>query len=109
MLHERPILSQPEFRALLGARLTYALGYTGLGVGASRWAGGVIRDFILRPDSDLLRLRFVQSLPIPFPPEPLRFATVEVVRRELARADRNEGRRGVLLRILDALGIGFDS
>ncbi len=92
-----------------GGRLTYALGYTGLGVGASRWAGGVVRDFILRPDSDLLRLRFVQSLPIPFPPEPLRYAAVETVRRELARADRNEGRRGLLLRTLDALGIGFDS
>jgi glycine/D-amino acid oxidase-like deaminating enzyme len=93
----------------LGGRLTYALGYTGLGVGASRWAGGVVRDFILRPDSELLQLRFVQSLPIPFPPEPLRYVTVEAVRRELARADRNEGRRGVLLRTLDALGIGFDS
>ncbi len=93
----------------LGGRLTYALGYTGLGVGASRWAGGIIRDFILRPDSDLLRLRFVQSLPIPFPPEPLRFAAVEAVRHELARADRNEGRRGLLLQTLDALGIGFDS
>ena len=92
-----------------GGRLTYALGYTGLGVGASRWAGGVVRDFILQPDSDLLRLRFVQSLPIPFPPEPLRYAAVETVRRELARADRNEGRRGLLLRTLDALGIGFDS
>ena len=92
-----------------GGRLTYALGYTGLGVGASRWAAGIVRDFILRPDSDLLRLRFVQSRPIPFPPEPLRYATVQAVRHELARADRNEGRRGLLLRTLDALGIGFDS
>jgi glycine/D-amino acid oxidase-like deaminating enzyme len=97
------------FGQALGGRLTYALGYTGLGVGASRWAGGVVRDFILRPDSDLLRLRFVQSLPIPFPPEPLRYAAVQAVRAELARADRNEGRRGLLLRTLDALGIGFDS
>jgi glycine/D-amino acid oxidase-like deaminating enzyme len=93
----------------LGGRLTYALGYTGLGVGASRWAAGVVRDFILRPESELLRLRFVRSLPIPFPPEPLRFAAVQAVRHELARADRNEGRRGILLRTLDALGIGFDS
>jgi glycine/D-amino acid oxidase-like deaminating enzyme len=97
------------FGQALGGRLTYALGYTGLGVGASRWAGGVVRDFILLPDSDLLRLRFVQSRPIPFPPEPLRYATVQAVRHELARADRNEGRRGLLLRTLDALGIGFDS
>ena len=97
------------FGQALGGRLTYALGYTGLGVGASRWAGGVVRDFILRPDSDLLRLRFVRSLPVPFPPEPLRYAAVQAVRWELARADRNEGRRGLLLRTLDALGVGFDS
>jgi glycine/D-amino acid oxidase-like deaminating enzyme len=93
----------------LGGRLTYALGYTGLGVGASRWAAGIVRDFILRPDSDLLRLRFVRSRPVPFPPEPLRSVAVNLVRHELDRADRNEGRRGLVLRTLDALGIGFDS
>ncbi|GAC1669284.1 MAG: FAD-dependent oxidoreductase [Candidatus Limnocylindrales bacterium] len=97
------------FGQALGGRLVYALGYTGLGVGASRWAAGVVRDIILRPDSDLLRLRFVRSRPVPFPPEPLRWLAVEAVRRELDRADRNDGRRGLLLRTLDAMGIGFDS
>ncbi len=38
------------FGQTMGGRVTYALGYTGLGVGASRWAGGVVRDFILRPE-----------------------------------------------------------
>ena len=89
--------------------MTYALGYTGLGVGASRWAGGVVRDFLLRPDEDRLRLRIVSSSPVPFPPEPFRSAAVETVRHELDRADREEGRRGLILRTLDALGIGFDS
>jgi glycine/D-amino acid oxidase-like deaminating enzyme len=97
------------FGQAMGGRLTYALGYTGLGVGASRWAGGVVRDFILRPDSDLLSLRFVRSRPFPFPPEPLRSLAVNAVRHELDRADRNGGRRGLLLRMLDAIGIGFDS
>jgi glycine/D-amino acid oxidase-like deaminating enzyme len=97
------------FGQALGGRLSYALGYTGLGVGASRWAAGVARDFVLRPDSDLLRLRFVRSEPFPFPPEPLRSLAVNLVRRELDRADRNEGRRGLILKTLDALGIGFDS
>ena len=97
------------FGQALGGRLTYSLGYTGLGVGASRWAAGIVRDFILRPDSDLLKLRFVQTPPIPFPPEPLRSLAVNAVRHELDRADRNEGRRGLLLKTLDALGIGFDS
>jgi hypothetical protein len=31
------------------------------------------------------------------------------VRAELDRADRNDGRRSMFLRTLDALGIGFDS
>ena len=97
------------FGQTMGGRVTYALGYTGLGVGASRWAGGVVRDFMLRPDEDRLRLRMVASPPVPFPPEPLRSIAVEGVRRALDRADRDEGRRGVLLRTLDALGIGFDS
>ncbi len=97
------------FGQTMGGRVTYALGYTGLGVGASRWAGGVVRDFIVRPDEDRLRLRIVTSPPIPFPPEPLRSLTIEMVRRELDRADRNEGRRGLLLKTLDALGIGFNS
>ena len=97
------------FGRLLGGRVTYALGYTGLGVGASRWAAGVVRDLILRPAEDRLRLRLVTSPPIPFPPEPLRSFAVDTVRRELDRADRNEGRRGLILRTLDAIGIGFDS
>lgn len=97
------------FGQTLGGRVTYALGYTGLGVAASRWAGGVVRDFILRPDEDRLRLRIVASPPMPFPPEPFRSIAINVVRAELDRADRNAGRRSLLLRTLDNLGIGFDS
>ena len=97
------------FGQTMGGRVTHALGYTGLGVGASRWAGGVVRDFILRPDSDMLRLELVRSAPFPFPPEPFRSLAVNLVRHELDRADRDAGRRGLVLRTLDALGIGFDS
>ena len=97
------------FGRLLGGRVTYALGYTGLGVGASRWAAGVVRDMILRPAEDRLRLRLVTSPTIPFPPEPLRSLVVDVVRHELDRADRDGGHRGLILRTLDAIGIGFDS
>jgi hypothetical protein len=31
------------------------------------------------------------------------------MRREIARADRNHGRPGLLMRTLDRFGIGFDS
>jgi glycine/D-amino acid oxidase-like deaminating enzyme len=97
------------FGQTMGGRVTYALGYTGLGVGTSRWAAGVVRDLLLRPDEERLRLRIVCSPPFPFPPEPIRSIAVDTVRRELDRADRDEGRRSVILRTLDALGIGFDS
>jgi glycine/D-amino acid oxidase-like deaminating enzyme len=97
------------FGQLLGGRVTYALGYTGLGVGASRWAAGVVRDLLLRPTEERLRLRFVTSPPFPFPPEPLRSFVVDVVRTELDRADREEGHRSLILRTLDAMGVGYDS
>ncbi|MEO5965630.1 MAG: FAD-dependent oxidoreductase, partial [Candidatus Limnocylindrales bacterium] len=97
------------FGETLGGRVHYALGYTGLGVGATRWAAGILRDQVLRPDSPLLDLRFVRSLPFPIPTEPIRTPAVEVMRRAVIAADANEGRRGLFLRAMDVLGIGFDS
>jgi len=97
------------FGDVMGGRVHYALGYTGLGVGASRWAAGILRDKLLRPDSDLLRLRFVRSTPFPIPPEPLRTPVVEMMRREVMRSDDADGRRSLFLRAMDALGVGFDS
>jgi len=79
-----------------------------LGVGASRWAAGIARDFILRPGSDLLG--FASSVAAgPFPPEPLRSLVVETCATSSPAPTRTAGRRGLLLRTLDALGIGFDS
>ena len=60
------------FGDALGGRVHYALGYTGLGVGSSRWAAGILRDRLLRPDSPLLDLELVRSRPFPIPPEPIR-------------------------------------
>jgi len=97
------------FGELLGGRVHYALGYTGLGVGATRWAAGIVRDRLLRPESPLLELRFVNSPPFPIPPEPVRTPAVELMRREVIRADAEGGRRSLILRTLDTLGIGFDS
>ena len=89
--------------------MAYSLGYTGLGVGASRFGAGVMLDLLDGRDSEALSLRAVRSRPLPFPPEPLRWAGVQLTRHELARADRNAGRRGPWLGLLDRLGMGFDS
>ena len=55
------------FGEALGGRVHYALGYTGLGVGSSRWAAGILRDRLLRPDSPLLRARARAVAPVPHP------------------------------------------
>jgi hypothetical protein len=47
--------------------------------------------------------------PVPFPPEPVRSAVIGFTQREIARADRSQGQRGLWLRTLDRLGLGFDS
>lgn len=92
-----------------GGRVVWALGYTGLGVATTRFAARVLTDKLLDPGSGLLDLAFTSSKPVPFPPEPLRWAGVSLTRRAIARADRREGRRGPWLTTLDRVGIGFDS
>ena len=92
-----------------GGRVAYALGYTGLGVGASRFGAQVGLDLLSGAPTPLTQLRFVQRKPLPFPPEPLRSLGINITRRALASADRRGGRRSVWLRALDRLGVGFDS
>ena len=98
-----------SFGTALDGRVAYAVGYTGLGVGATRFGGHVCLDLLYRPGSALLDLDLVRTAPVPFPPEPIRTVGVQLTRRAIARADANEGRRGPWLRLLDRLGLGFDS
>jgi len=93
----------------LGGRVGYALGFTGLGVGATRFAGDVLLDLLGGLDTPRTRLEMVRKKPVPFPPEPVRWAGIEATRRSLARADANGGKENLWLRTLDRLGLGFDS
>jgi glycine/D-amino acid oxidase-like deaminating enzyme len=90
-------------------RLAYAAGYTGLGVGASRFAANVMLDLLGGEQTERTGLSMVRTGPVPFPPEPVRSAVIQLTRSSLARADRNGGRRDLWLRTLDRLGLGFDS
>ena len=90
-------------------RLAYAAGYTGLGVGASRFAGNVLLDLLSGQQTERTGLAMVAGKPAPFPPEPLRSGVIQLTRASLARADRQQGRRDLWLRTLDRLGLGFDS
>ena len=90
-------------------RVAYTVGHTGLGVGASRFGAEVALDLLDGRETEATRLRAIRSQPLPFPPEPLRWAVIELTRNRLAAADRRGGRRGLWLRTLDRLGLGFDS
>jgi len=90
-------------------RTAYAVGFTGLGVGASRFGAQVLLDLLDKKDTQRTRLQMVRSKPIPFPPEPFRSLVVNLTRRALDQADQNEGRRNLWLQTLDKLGLGFDS
>jgi glycine/D-amino acid oxidase-like deaminating enzyme len=93
----------------LGDKVAYAAGYTGLGVGATRWGARVCLDLVDGLVTERTELELVRKKPLPFPPEPFRSAGVWVTRRAIARSDRRQGRRGLWLRLLDAVGLGFDS
>ena len=92
-----------------GGRVAYATGYTGLGVGATRFGARVALDLLDGRRTEATNLRYVRRRPLPFPPEPLRTGVIRLTQNRLAAADRREGRRGLWLRTLDRLGLGFDS
>jgi glycine/D-amino acid oxidase-like deaminating enzyme len=97
------------FGTALGGRVAYAAGYTGLGVVAGRFGARVALDLLDGRVTEATRSRYVRRKPVPFPPEPLRSAVIQLTRNRLAAADRRDGRRGLWLGMLDRLGLGFDS
>ncbi|WP_411721046.1 NAD(P)/FAD-dependent oxidoreductase [Mycetocola sp.] len=105
--------SSTRFNAFYGTALrgqvAYVLGHTGLGVGSSRFSADVLVDLLDQSETERTRLKMVRSQPVPFPPEPVRSVGVNLTRRSMAKADRQEGRRDLWLKSMDALGIGFDS
>ena len=90
-------------------RIAYAAGFTGLGVGASRFAGNVLLDLLGGTPTERTELAMVRERPLPFPPEPLASLGIRLTDWSMHRADRRQGRRNLLLKALDAVGMGFDS
>lgn len=108
-----PIDSTTRFTAAYGTayggRVAYAVGHTGLGVGASRFSADVALDLLSGEATSRLRYELVRRRPFPIPPEPLRDPIVQYTRRSILQADAAEGRRNLWLRTLDRFGLGFNS
>ncbi|MFJ6699265.1 NAD(P)/FAD-dependent oxidoreductase [Streptomyces sp. NPDC091272] len=102
-----------RFSAFFGTahagKVAYAAGYTGLGVGATRFGAEVMLDLLDGRKTERTELEMVRSKPLPFPPEPVAWAGIEITKRSMARADDNGGRRNLWLKAMDKVGLGFDS
>ena len=90
-------------------RVAYVLGFTGLGVGSTRFGAQVMLDLLDGVSNERTALRMVRKKPMPFPPEPLRFFFIRLTQWSINQADKNNGKRNLWLKLLDSLGLGFDS
>ncbi|MBT2491116.1 FAD-dependent oxidoreductase [Streptomyces sp. ISL-96] len=102
-----------RFSAFFGTahagKVAYAAGYTGLGVGSTRFGADVMLDLLAGERTERTELEMVRSKPVPFPPEPFAWAGIGITKWSLARSDDNGGHRNVWLKAMDKLGLGFDS
>ena len=98
----------PWFDTTMDGRVGWAIGFTGLGVGSSRFGALVALDLLDGRATERTRLEMVRRAPLPFPPEPARTLVVAATKRSLIREDQT-GRRNLWLRLLDRIGVGFDT
>ncbi|MBM7769353.1 NAD(P)/FAD-dependent oxidoreductase [Glutamicibacter nicotianae] len=97
------------FDLAYGGKVAYCAGFTGLGVGATRFGAKVMLDLLSGKKTELTELELVRTKPIPFPPEPAAWVGVKLMTSQLAKADRNHGERSAFLKLMDKIGMGFDS
>lgn len=98
----------PFFQKSHKGNVVQAAGFTGLGVASSRFAANIMIDLLFDQKTERTSLQFVKSKPLPFPPEPFRSLSIWLTRKSLVREDRT-GKRNCWLKLLDWLGVGFDS
>ncbi len=90
-------------------KVAYVMGFTGLGVASTRFGAATMLDLLDGLDTERTRLSMVRRRPLPFPPEPFKWIFIRITQAAIKRADSHQGRRNLWLRLLDALGLGFDS
>ena len=90
-------------------KTAYVMGYTGLGVGASRFGAQVMLDILYGCKTQRTELEMVKTKPLPFPPEPVRSIGIYLSRWSMGQADNHQGQENLWLRMMNWLGLGFDS
>lgn len=93
----------------MGGKVSYSAGYTGLGVGSTRFGASVMLDLLAGEKTARTELKFPVTKPFPIPPEPIAYPAVQMMRNAIVKSDENGGKDGVLIRGMELFGIGFDS
>ncbi|MFY9783841.1 MAG: FAD-dependent oxidoreductase [Acidimicrobiales bacterium] len=99
----------PFWGSAFQGKVSYVMGYTGLGVASTRFGASVMLDLLDQRESESTKLTMVRKKPVPFPPEPFRWIFIRITQWSLQHADENEGRRNLWLRLLAIFNLGFDS
>jgi hypothetical protein len=66
-------------------------------------------DLLDEIENEATSLQMVKHKPIPFPPEPFRFLFIRLTQWSINKADQNQGKRNIWLKLLDFLKLGFNS
>ena len=88
-------------------RVAWSIGYTGLGVGATRFGARIGLELLGYQPSDILQMQFIRKKALNWVPEPFRWIGVTLTRHALSKADANGGKRGLWLKLLDYFNMGF--
>ncbi|MCB0375249.1 MAG: FAD-dependent oxidoreductase [Sinomicrobium sp.] len=88
-----------------GGKMVWAGGYSGLGVAASRFGARVALELSDHKDTEITRLKMVRKKPLPFPPNPIRYHLVVSTKEQFAKADANQGKSGLWVRLLKYMGM----
>ena len=90
-------------------KVSYVLGYTGLGVAATRFGAATMLDLLDGDETERTSLTMVKKRPMPFPPEPFKWFFIRITQAAIRSADAHEGKRNLWLKVIDFFGMGFDS
>ena len=90
-------------------KAAYVMGYTGLGVASTRFGAAVMLDLLDGNQTERTKLTMVRKKPMPFPPEPFKWMFIRLTQLAIQRADAQNGRRNLWLKLLDLFNLGFDS
>jgi glycine/D-amino acid oxidase-like deaminating enzyme len=96
-----------HFGQAMKGRVAWVQGYSGQGVTPCRFGARGGLALLGIGETELARLAFVKRRPAHWPPRPLRWLGANITFPALDKADRNQGKKGLWLKMLDRTGFGI--